>query len=80
LSITKIEKMTDEECLEMFLHFLETRINITTHFAQLDEKDENITHQIMEVSCGDYVSTSQPEPLSVVLRMATGAEQGATIN
>lgn len=75
----KLSKMTDEQCLEKFLEFLDERVSITTHFIQKDE-GENITHQIMEIRCGEYVTASQPEQLSAVLRVATGQEQGATVN
>lgn len=75
----RIEKMTDEKCLEKFLEFLEKRITVTTNFI-VDPETENITHQVLQVSCGKYQSMSHPEPLGATLRVATGEEIGATVN
>lgn len=75
----KIKKMTDEECLKAFIEMLETRISITTGF--ISENDNgNITHQILQVSCGEYATVSAPERLEVELRVATAEELGATVN
>ena len=75
----KIKKMTDEKCLEIFLELLNDRISIETGFIK-DEANDNITHQVLQITCGEYVTLSQPEQLGVVLRPATGAEIGATVN
>lgn len=75
----KIKKMTDEECIQKFLEFLDERITINTAFVR-DPETGNLTHQIIQVSCGDLVSLSQPQPLEVILRPATGEETGATVN
>lgn len=75
----KIKKMTDEECIQKFLEFLDERITINTAFV-LDQETGNLTHQVVQVSCGDLVSLSQPQPLEVILRPATGEETGATVN
>lgn len=75
----KIKKMNDEECLGKFLEFLETRVSINTGFVR-DEETGNITHQIVEVRCGEYVSVSQPQPLEVALRVADADELGVTLN
>ena len=69
----------DEQCLNDFLAYLTDKINISTGFI-LDEESGNITHQVMQVSCGDYMSVSNPELLAAPLRMATGVEIGTTIN
>ena len=72
--------MTDEECLSKFLEFLEERVELSTGFVT-DEKTGNLTHQVVHITCGDYVSVSQPEPLEVILRPAGGTEiEGAVIN
>lgn len=75
----KIKNMTDEKCLTKFLEFLEQRIELNTGFVT-DPETGNITHQVVQVSCGKMVSMSQPEPLAVILRPATGEEIGATVN
>lgn len=75
----KLKKMTDEECLQKFLEFLEDRVTIDTGFIS-DPETGNLTHQVIQVSCGDFASLSQPQPLEVVLRPATGAEMGVTVN
>lgn len=75
----KIKKMTDEECLEKFLELLENRIEITTGFIR-DPVTGNITHQVIQVKCGELVSVSQPEQLDVILRVATAAEQDQLVN
>lgn len=71
--------MTDEECLTKFLEFLETRVSINTAFVR-DDDTGNITHQIVEVRCGEYVSVSAPQPLEVALRIADADETGVTLN
>lgn len=73
-----IESLSDEEALGLFINLLSTRVGIETAFVP-DERTGDITHQIIQVSCGDYASYSQPEPLGVILRPA-GAPQGETIN
>lgn len=75
----KIKKMNDEECIQKFLEFLDERITINTAFVR-DQETGNLTHQVVQVSCGDLVSLSQPQPLEVILRPATGEETGATVN
>lgn len=75
----KIKKMNDEECIQKFLEFLDERVTINTAFVR-DPETGNLTHQIIQVSCGDLVSLSQPQPLEVILRPATGEETGATVN
>ena len=75
----KTKKMTDEEVMHKFLEMLEDRVSINTGFVKEDATG-NITHQVVEIRCGEYVSVSQPEALAIKLRVATGAEQGATIN
>jgi len=75
----KISKMNDEECLTKFLEFLEERVSINTGFIR-DPDTGNITHQVLQVSCGDYLSVSQPQPLENVLRLANAEEVGATLN
>jgi hypothetical protein len=69
----------DYECIQKFLEFLDERITINTAFVR-DPETGNLTHQIIEISCGEMVSLSQPQPLDTILRPATGAEIGATVN
>lgn len=75
---TNIKDMSDEDVLALFLEILSTRVGIETAFVP-DEDTGDITHQIMQVSCGNYASYSQPEQLGVVLRPVEGARQGVTI-
>lgn len=75
----KIKKMTDEKCLETFLDLLTERVSITTRFVN-DPDTDNITHQILQIDCGEYTTMSNPEPLDTVLRVATAKEQGITVN
>lgn len=75
----KIKKMSDEECLSKFIEMLEKRITINTGFVK-DPDTEILTHQVLKISCGEYVTISEPEPLDVPLKLATAQEQGVTIN
>lgn len=75
----KIKNMTDEECLTTFLEFLENRITFNTGFVR-DPDTGNLTHQVVQITCGEMATISQPEPLEVILRPATGEEIGATVN
>lgn len=74
----KLHKMNDEECLTKFLEFLSERVSLSSSFL-IDDND-NITHQVLNIKCGEYVSVSEPEQLSIPMRLTTAAEQGATIN
>lgn len=76
----KLNKMSDEKVLQTFIEMLETRVSITTGFAKTDPDEPNLTHQFLTITCGDLNVTSQPEELDVPLRVATGAEIGATVN
>ena len=75
----KLKKMTDEQALAKFIEFLETRVSITTGFAKT-KQDGNLTHQFLQIRCGDLEVVSQPEELDVPLRMVTATESGATVN
>ena len=75
----KIHKMDDKQCLETFLEFLKERVTLESFFVT-DEVTGNITHQGVKLSCGELCTVSQPEPLEIILRPATGAEQGAVVN
>lgn len=74
-----IADMNDEECLAKFIEFLEERVSVTTGFIQ-DRETGNITHQVIQVQCGEFVSVSAPEPLEVTLRVATAEENGQLLN
>ena len=56
----KIEKWSDEECLEEFSKFL-TRVGISSSFIQTEEG--LLTHQMIVIRCGDKVITSDPQEL-----------------
>lgn len=75
----KIKKMTDEQCLGKFIEMLDERVSINTGFVRDDEKDI-FTHQVVQITCGDLVSTSQPMPLAMPMRPATVEEMGETLN
>lgn len=74
-----ISKLSDEECLTKFIEFLEDRVNVTTLFVR-DEETGNLTHQVIQIRCGDFVSVSNPEPMEYALRLATAEEQGMSLN
>lgn len=74
----KIKKLTDKECLDTFIDLLTNRITLDTGFVE-DDKG-NLTHQVVQVSCGEFVSNSQPEELRVPLRPSTGVELGAAVH
>lgn len=78
LQIMKLKKMNDEECLNKFLEFLDTRVSIDTKFVVNDEG--NITHQILVIACGEFMTVSQPQPLEVILRPAMAEELGLIVN
>lgn len=56
----KIDKWSDEKCLENFAKFLD-RVSISTSFIQQEEG--LLTHQIIVVRCGDKALTSDPQEL-----------------
>lgn len=76
--IVNIKEMTDENCLNAAIQLLEQRVSINTGFIPNDEG--TFTHQVLQISCGEYVTVSQPQPLEFPLRFASAEEQGATIN
>jgi len=75
----KIKKMTDEQALAKFIEFLETRISITTGFAQTEEGGD-FTHQFLRIRCGELEVVSQPEVLDIPLRTVSASELGVTVN
>lgn len=56
----KLEKWTDEECLENFAKFLD-RVGISANFIQTEEGI--LTHQVLIIQCGDEVVVSDPMPM-----------------
>ena len=72
------DSRTDEEVMAEVMQLLETRVSIETGFVA--DEDGTFTHQIMQLRCGEFVTTSQPEPLAHPLRAATAAELGAVVN
>jgi hypothetical protein len=75
----KLKKMTDEEVLNTLLEMLNDRVQMNTAFVR-DQETGNITHQVVQIMCGEFVSVSKPEPLDVIMRVATAEEQGITVN
>lgn len=74
----KIKKMADEQVLDKFIKLLDTRVSITTCFTETE--DNILTHQFLRITCGELSVMSNPELLEVPLRIATGADLGATVN
>jgi hypothetical protein len=75
----KIEKMSDEQCLEQFIKLLESRVSITTAFAQENETGI-LTHQYLKIECGEHTMVSQPELLDTPLMLAPAGAIGASVN
>lgn len=73
-----IKEMTDEQCLSTVLQFLDDRVSVSTGLLK-DEDTGNVTHQVVRIECGDFVTVSQPQPLETPLRVAGAAEIGATV-
>jgi len=69
---------TDEECLKQILDLLESRVSIETSFV-IDDDTGIVTHQVLKITCGEYVTVSHPEPLEVPLQLA-GIVPGTTVN
>ncbi len=78
LNLKKNKVKTDEEKLAEVIALLGDGVEVSTGFMQ-DEND-NITHQVIQLKCGNLISVSQPERLDVVLRLATAEEQGELVN
>jgi hypothetical protein len=70
---------TDEEVLKDVINLLETRVEINTGFIP-DGESGNLTHQVLQIVCGEYVTVSAPQPLEFPLRLATAEEQGFSVN
>lgn len=70
--------MSDEECLNKVIELLQNRVEIDTVFVA-DERG-NGTHQVLRISCGEFVTYSQPEPLAIAVRPATAEELGVAVN
>lgn len=75
----KLKKMNDEECLTKFLEFLNERVQLNTNFVQ-DPDTGLLTHQLIQITCGEFVTVSQPEPLEYPLRLATAEDFGLRLN
>lgn len=74
----KISELSDEDCLKKFLKMLDTRVGITTNFINND--DGYITHQVLRIRCGSFISVSQPQPLASIMRLANAEELRETLN
>jgi hypothetical protein len=75
----KIKKMTDRQCLDTVAELMDTRVGITTLFVQ-DKETDLLTHQILNIQCGEENLVSNPQKLEVPLRVATAEEMGVTVN
>lgn len=73
-----IEELSDEQCLKTVIEFLENRVGISTGFVP--REDGVLTHQVVQITCGEFVTVSTPQPLEVPLRFATAEEQGILLN
>jgi hypothetical protein len=74
-----IAEMDDQTKLTTFLQLIEAGVDINTAFVK-DEVSDVFTHEMIHISCGDYNTLSQPEPLATPLRPATGGELNKTVN
>jgi len=73
-----MKNKTDEECLQAVLNLLETRVSIETSFI-INPDSNLITHQVLKITCGEYTTVSQPEPLEVPMKLV-GTLPSTTIN
>lgn len=78
-AIVETEVLSDDEAIlqQFFALIEEGNIEINTGFIPDDEG--KFTHQVLRITCGEYISVSQPEPLHVPL-IPAGAPAGETVN
>jgi hypothetical protein len=62
----KIKKMTDQQCMELVLELIATRVKIGLAFAS-DPETGILTHQILVLTCGETRMQSPPEKMLVPL-------------
>jgi hypothetical protein len=80
-TLTTVENEIDdqEEALQALIQLIQDNdIEINTGFIP-DEETGIYTHQVLRITCGEYVTVSQPEPLAIPLQ-PVGAPEGATVN
>ena len=75
----KISKMNDKECIDKFTEMLEERVSVTTSFLQ-NKESGILTHQILQIECGEEQRASQPQLLANPLRIADAEDLGETVN
>ena len=75
---TRKIKMDSKQILEDLVNLLKEKdISIKTEF--LGDESGNITHQVLVMEHGDYVSISKPKPLGTTLRHVTAKESNSTV-
>lgn len=75
----KLNDLNDQQCLELVLTLLNTRVSVNTVLLQ-GEGTDNVTHEMIRIECGDYITASNPQELEVPLRYATAEETGEVVN
>lgn len=75
----ELAPISDEEILKQLIDWMEDRVAISTGFIP-DEDTGVLTHQILQITCGEYTTVSNPEPLAIPLRPVGGDELDVTIN
>jgi len=70
---------SDEETMELFLSLLNERVSIATGFVP-DEETGLLTHQVLQIQCGNLTVTGAPEELAFPLTPAAARDIGVTIN
>lgn len=64
-----IPQWTNEQCFGVFLNLLASRVEIGTGFL-VTEPSNFITHQTIEITCGELTTSSGPEALEIPLQVA----------
>ena len=64
-----VSEWTDEQCLGVFLNLLKDRVEIGTGFL-VTEPSNFITHQVIEIKCGELTTSSGAEALEIPLQLA----------
>lgn len=71
--------MNEQEKLKAFLSLIEAGVVVNTAFVKGDTTD-TFTHQLLQITCGDYTTYSQPEPLDIPLVPASATQLNQTVN
>ena len=62
----KIKKLTDQQCIDLTLELIATRVKIGLAFVT-DPETGILTHQVLVLTCGDSRLQSPPEEMAVPL-------------